>query len=156
MIFPDWYKGGFDDIEFVLKCLLEKHFVGCVPAPKVFSWLPETFRDDMPLVCVSRVPGAIDDCEQEDTSEVLVFVMTASRAESWELAEFVRQVLMAHARGVMVDVGDYRASIVRIERSAGPQLSVDEDAFTERMIPLSFRVTTRRRASCPDYSRTLS
>lgn len=153
--FPDWYDGGFDDLELVVKCLFEKHFDGCSPAIPVYAWLPDTWRDSLPLVCLARVPGAVTEDDQFDTGEVQVFCMADSRSDAWAIAEFVRQIMGAYRKGGMVDVGAYRANVKCIERSEGPQLSMEEDALSERTVPLSFRVTTRRRSSLPDYERVL-
>ena len=152
---PNWYRGGFDDMELVVKTLIETHLQGSSPNVDVLAWLPEDWRDMLPLVCVARVPGAIDDRDDHDTGEVQVWCLGRSRAEAWALAECVRTILMTYRRGGLVDIGDYKANVTRIVRSQGPQLSMEEDALSERTVPLSFLVTTRRRASLPDYERVV-
>lgn len=151
--FPSWYEGGFEDMELVVKTILEKHLVGGSPVG-VYAWLPEDWRAEMPLVAIARDPSGVEEDDQHDEGQVQVWCLAASRADAWALAEFVRQVMKAYKRGV-VEV-DGRRVPVSIRRAEGPSLSMDEDAFGERIVPLSFVVKTRARASLPDYEEILS
>ena len=157
--FPDWYEGGADDMEFVVKCLLEKYLDGVSVdvdgvqrTPEVKAWLGEGWRNKLPLICIARVPGGIDEDARFDTGVVQVWVICESRADSWELATFVNEVLRAHdRRGAMVDVGTYRADVRHIKRTAGPELTMDEDALNERVIPMAYEIRMKRRVSLPNY-----
>lgn len=153
--FPSWYAGNFDDMEFAIKCLLEKHLEGTSPMPTVYAWLPPEWREKLPIIAIARVPGAVDEQSFTDTGELQVWAICESRADSWALAEIIRTILLAHCNGVIVDVGTHRVNIQSITRSEGPQLSMDDDRLSERLVPLSFIVRTRRRASLPDYHKVL-
>jgi hypothetical protein len=155
MQFPNWYVGGFDDMENTLICLLDNYCSTVQPAPRIVGWVPEDFRAHLPMIVVGRVPGAIDEDPQFDTGVVQVWCVADTRRDAWALAEFVRTILIAFRKGVMVDVGAYRSDIQSIERAEGPQLSMEDERLDERTVPLSFIVKTRRRASLPNYERVL-
>lgn len=155
MEFPDWYQGGFEDMENTLICLLSKYCSTLDPAPRIVGWVPPDFRAHLPMIVVGRVPGAIDEDPQFDTGIVQVWSVADTRREAWALAEFVRTILIAFRKGVLVDVGDHKADIASIERAEGPQLSMEDDRLDERTVPLSFTVKTRKRASLPNYERVL-
>lgn len=153
---PSWYEGGFDDMEYAVKCLLDKYLTGTVPKPSVYAWLPEDWRTALPIVAVGRVPGAIQEKPFLDTGEIQVWAICESRADAWALAELVRTIMLAFSKGTLVNVGTHDVHIVSIQKSEGPQLSMEDERLSERVVPLSFYVTTRRRASLPDYERVLN
>lgn len=152
---PDWYQGEFDDMEYAIKCLLDQYLDGMVPAPTVFAWLPDNWRAKLPIIAIARVPGAIEDSDQEDAGVVQVWAIADSRADAWVIANLVRTVFHAFRKGVLVDVGTHKVNIKSIALAEGPQLSMDDERLSERLIPLSFQVTIRRRASLPDYEKIL-
>lgn len=155
MLFPTWYQGGYDDMENTIITLLNKYCSTCTPSPRIVGWVPPDFRANLPMIVVGRVPGAIDEDPQFDTGMIQVWSVANTRKEAWELADFVRTILVAFRRGVLVDVGDHKANIQSIERAEGPQLSMEDDRLDERTVPLSFMVKMRRRANLPNYESVL-
>lgn len=149
--FPTWYEGHFDDIESAVIKILNTWLEDVTPTVTVRGWFPVDWRDLMPLISVARVPGGLPDASNIDGCVVDVWVVTGKRSDSWELAEFVRAVFSAYDHGAVVEVGSRKVDIRSIKPAELPHLDIQDSEFLERVIPMSFQVTTRKAKSRPNY-----
>lgn len=151
--FPDWYEGEFEDMELVIKQVLDKHFAEMTPVPSVYAWLPDDWRDNLPVVSIARTPAILGEKPQLDRGLVHVWCVCDRRSDSWALANFVRTVLGAYKSGAIIDMPDgSRADLRSVLPAEGPELSMADTALSERVIPLSFFVTVRQPSGTPDYT----
>lgn len=155
MEFPSWYEGHFDDVEGAVISILKRWLEDVTPKVSVAAWFAVDWRDRMPLISVSRVPGGYPDANNIDTCLLHVWVVAERRSEAWELAEFVRAVFSAYDHGAIVPVGSRNVDVRSIKPAELPHLDIQDSEFLERVIPMSFEVTTRKSRSRPNYREVL-
>ncbi len=152
LTFPEWWDGGFPDIELVCREILKPALAVVTPSPDVVSWLPENYKTYIPIVSVARLPGEPDEDNREDNPQVLVSCICETRADSWELAEYVRQILLSYSKGTSsVPLPNGRVALVTgVRETEGPMLSPLSDV-DERIVPMTFLISTKRNST--DYAR---
>lgn len=149
--FPDWYKGGFPDQEAVVKDLLTPFLAMCSPVPQAVAWLPDHYQEVLPIVRIYRGGGGADGLF--DPAAIQLGVIAETRAESWALAEYCRQVMLSYIDGGHVRHADNSATTIQsIAEMVGPQL-LPELNPDDRLVPVTFRVECRRPRGLPDYAR---
>lgn len=156
--YPAWYKGGGPDVERVVRDL----FASLVTNVKVVSWLPPDYAQTLAtggaFLRVFRQGGRynVDTRNWVDEARVQFAALSATRDESWELIEFVRQVLYAYWGGgnVVVPSNGTRAFIQTMGEVTGPQL-MPEQMRDERLVPITFDVFVDRPRGLPIYRESL-
>jgi hypothetical protein len=151
---PSWYKGGFIDIEDLL-CDLFTWLLG--DAIPVVTWLVEDYYiNPRPVIRVHRAAGRAVDGMPFDHAVVQIGVLSQSRQDSWQLAEFVRQVMAACSGGFKVPRQDGTVTQINsVEEWAGPVQALDE-FVDDKFISINYRVLVRNpRSISPDYYRQI-
>ena len=140
-MFPSWYHGGFPDIELVVRDLFSPLLTGVdiVPwFPKPAEYVPHLEAGGSYLRA-TRSGGSFNFDENRDEPRVQIAALSRSRAQSWELIEFVRQTLWSFRRGALVP-----GSGVQLQTTGevlGPQL-IPENIVEPRLVPATFALTT--------------
>lgn len=152
--FPDWYEGGYPDRELLLCDLLQKYLDLCTPTGLACTWLPADYSAQVdagtPMVRVYR--GGLGADGQWDAAAMQVAVIASTRADSWALLEYLRQILLSFDRGGKVRRADGEINTVTsIGELVGPQ-QIPELNPDFRMVSLTFRVECRRDRHLPDYA----
>lgn len=151
--FPDWYRGGFPDAELVVMDLLQPFLNLLTPTGLACTWLPEDYADRFPIVRVYRGGGSEDYENRSDWAAVQLGVIGDSRADSWAVMEYCRQVMLSYRRGGRVTRADGSTTLVKsISEMTGPQM-LPELSPDHRLVPTTFRVECRRPTGSPDYAR---
>jgi len=156
LILPSWYVGGCPDIE---RDVLYPLFQPLLTNTNVVSWIPKpdvytaTLTAGGGYLRTYRTGGAWNDIEKRDEPRVQFAILRPSRDESWQLAEFVRQVLISLIRQAAVIPG------TAIELSAegevaGPQL-IPEMLQDDKLVPITWQLYTRKKGM-PDYHSALN
>lgn len=157
--FPPWYQGGFVDIER----LLMDWFAILAPGLTTLTWFPpsnevlENIQAGTIYLRVFRSGGRIvldEDGESEvDRTHVQFAAMSASRDLSWEVIEFVRNMLYAYKRGGgRMQAADRYATIKCRGEIVGPALT--PEAFRDwRLVPITFELDVQRRKGLPSFSK---
>lgn len=156
--FPPWWKGGFVDIER----LLMEWFGAMLPGVTMMSWLPpetqvlENIQTGTIYLRVFRSGGQIvfdrDGQAEVDRVHVQFAAMSMSRDLSWEVIEFVRNMLYTFYRGGgrMLGVTRY-AVITNRGEILGPSLT--PEAFRDaRLVPITFELDVQRRKGLPSFA----
>lgn len=156
LIFPPWYEGGWPSAEVTAKGMLDPYLGQCDPAPKVFSWLPGVSADNpngwaeyLPFVLLMRT-GTTRPDELIDFARVDVAAFADTRTVSEQLSEFVRQVLLAHCGGVIVDTDDGKAHVTGVHVFAGQDVR-PQSAFDKRATFATYEIGLRKPLGTPDY-----
>lgn len=152
--FPAWWKGGFPDAELVVLDLVQKYLDLLTPKGKAVTWLTAdhtTLVDSgVPVVRVYR--GGIGSNGLWDPASVQLGVIAASRADSWAVMEYLRQVMLSFNRGGAVKRADNSITMIAsIEEMVGPQ-QLPELNPDHRLVPATFRVELRYPRTMPDYA----
>jgi hypothetical protein len=159
-LFPSWYQGGFVDIER----LLMGFFGGLMPTVRSLTWFPpekeliyEITEHGTIYLRVFRTGGHATRSEggkgDVDNPTVQFAAMSASRDLSWEVIEFVRQVLYCYqdGGGRMTADGLY-SHVTMLREISGPSLT--PEAFRDqRLVPATFELETQRRKGLPSFSK---
>lgn len=157
--FPAWYQGGFVDIER----LLSDWFSPLIPGVTCLTWFPpenevlENIQAGTIYLRMFRSGGRIvfnEDGEAEvDRPHVQFAAMSASRDLSWEVIEFVRNVLYAFAGGGgRMQTATLYAVIKCRGEIVGPALT--PEAFRDqRLVPITFELDVQRRKGLPSFSK---
>lgn len=140
--YPDWYKGGYPDAEKLMETLFTPLISGVTPV----KWLPKesviesTLQAGGGYLRIYRTGGRIDFENQRDEPNVQFVAMTMSRDKSWELIEFVRQVLAQYVEraGVVPGTTDKLGCSGEL---LGPNLTPGE-MRDERLVPATFTLQT--------------
>lgn len=131
--YPNWYQGGYPDVEHVLAVL----FSSLLSGVEVVRYLDGDFvarlQDGQAFLRIARTSGHIDGDQLRDQARVQIAAMTPSRDDSWELIEFVRQVLEAVNHGGVWVAG---AMLRRTGEVVGPQL-IPEQIRESRLVPVT-------------------
>jgi hypothetical protein len=157
--FPAWYQGGFVDIER----LLMDWFAELAPGLTPLTWFPpenevlENIQAGTIYLRIFRSGGRIvldeDEQTEVDRTHVQFAAMSASRDLSWEVIEFVRNMLYTFKRGGarMVTPSNYSVITCRGE-IVGPTLT--PEAFRDwRLVPTTFELDVQRRKGLPSFSK---
>lgn len=152
--FPTWWKGGFPDAELVVLDLVQKYLDLLTPKGKAVAWLTADHTalvdSGVPVVRVYR--GGIGSNGLWDPASVQLGVIAASRADSWAVMEYLRQVMLSFNRGGAVKRADNSiAMIASIEEMVGPQ-QLPELNPDHRLVPATFSVEFRYPRDMPDYA----
>jgi hypothetical protein len=157
--FPDWWKGGFVDVEV----LLSGWYQALLSQVVVLNWFPpenevlEQIEAGTIYLRIFRSGGRIvfdEDGEgQVDRPHVQFAAMSASRDLSWAVIEFVRNTLYAYARGGgRMTTQDLYAVVKCNGEIVGPALT--PEAFRDqRLVPITFELETQRRKGLPSFSK---
>lgn len=153
--FPAWYKGGFPDRELVILDLVQGFLDLCTPAGLACTWLPDNYSQlvasGAPVVRIYR--GGMGADGLWDAAAVQVGVIASTRADSWAVMEYLRQILLSYDHGGLVKrADDTFTSISSIEEIVGPQ-QIPELNPDNRLVPATFRVECRIPRDVPDYAR---
>ena len=151
---PSWYEGGFVDIEALLCDLFSWLLGNSIP---VVTWLVEDYYiNPRPVIRVHRAAGKAVDGMPFDHAVVQIGVLSQSRQDSWQLAEFVRQVMAACSGGFKVPRQDGTfTQINSVEEWAGPVHALDE-YVDDKFISINYRILVRNpRSVSPDYYRQI-
>lgn len=156
--FPAWYAGGFVDIE----SLMVAFFADLLPGVKVLSWLPpdktvlEKIQQDVIYLRIFRTGGDADVRERGkgsvDLPHVQFAALSASRSLSWQVIEFVRQVLYCYLDGGgRIEAGGHYAHVTTKREITGPVMT-PEVFRDQRLVPVTFELETQRRKGLPSFS----
>jgi len=154
--YPAWYEGGQPDVEKVIRDL----FGGLLTGVEVVSWVPPDYASQLAsgisFLRVFRLGGRInvDTKSWVDETRVQIAALSASRDDSWNLIEFVRQTLYAYRNGGTVVGPSSTTFIVVPGEVVGPQL-LPEQLRDERLVPVTFEVHTDRPKGLPNYRQAL-
>lgn len=155
--YPAWYEGGCPDVERVMKTL----FDGLLANVEVVSWMPPDYADTLAaggsFLRIYRLGGRInvENRAWVDEARVQFAALCTSRDESWQLVEFVRQMLYAFRDGGTV-VGQTATTFVAVAGEVvGPQL-IPEQMRDERLVSVTFDVHTNRPKGLPEYRQALA
>lgn len=155
--FPSWYRGGWVDVER----LLIEFFGELLTGVTTLTWLPpektvlEDIQNGTIYLRIFRTGGRIirdQDSGDIDRTHVQFAAISASRDLSWEVIEFVRNVLYSFDRGGsrMKTTGLY-AVISCNGEIVGPALTAE--AFRDpRLVPVTFELDVQRRKGLPAIS----
>lgn len=153
LILPDWYEGGYPDVEKLLRTL----FQPLLANTSVVSWLPKPDTYQAQIASGSsylrtyRTGGRINFDQRRDEPKVQFAALTGSRDDSWALIEFVRQILNVYEGGGTV-AGAPGVQLWCAGEVVGPQL-IPELLQDDRLVPVTIELHTRK--SIPDYNKFL-
>lgn len=153
--FPDWWEGGFPDAELVVIDLVQHYLDLLTPQGRAVTWLTDNHADlvdsGVPIVRVYRGGTGADGLF--DPAAVQLGVIAATRADSWQVLEYLRQVMLSFEHGGGVRREDDSITMVQsIEEMVGPQ-QLPELNPDHRLVPATFRVLFRYPRDKPDYAR---
>lgn len=140
LIFPDWFKDNFVDIEQLMIDMFGKVFPGIL----IGIWEPDDWLDQpVPeeLLTFVRLPGGMVNYER-NTDECLIqaTVTTMDRNASNRVISVVRSVLLP-IQGLKFTMNDgYTAQIHCVEEVSGPQMLTHEQQIDTRVVPVTFRI----------------
>ena len=126
---PDWWHGGFPDVEKLLKALYAPHlsdveFVPYLPKAQTYE---AQLQAGKAFVRFARTGGRVNWEQVRDEPRVQIAVISRSRELSWELVEFMRQTLWSGFRkGALVPGTTHMLQMS--EEVLGPQLIPDSIA----------------------------
>nr|WP_305780009.1 hypothetical protein [Nocardia nova] len=125
------------------------------PQGKAVTFLTEEdgalIDSGVPVVRVYR--GGLNAEGLWDPAAVQLGVIAQTRADSWAVMEYLRQIMLSYDHGGAVKRADGSiTSIATIEEIGGPQL-VPELNPDHRLVPATFNVECRRPRELPDYAR---
>ena len=154
VVFPDWYEGGFPDRELVVMDALQPFLDLMTPTGLAVTWLPDDYDDLVraghSIVRVYR--GGLGVEGIFDAAAVQLGVIAGTRADSWSVMEYLRQMLLSYKRGGPVRREDGSIThITSVEEMIGPQ-QVPELNPDYRLVPATFRVECRQPRDIPDYA----
>ncbi|MFM8798895.1 MAG: hypothetical protein ACKODT_08055 [Fluviibacter sp.] len=154
MNLPDWFKGGFVDVEELICDLFSWLLGNDIP---VVTWLVEDYYlNPRPVIRVHRATGRAVDGMPFDHAVVQIGVLSRSRQDSWELISFVRHVMAACSGGFKVPRQDgTKTQINSVEEWVGPVQALDE-FVDDKFVSVNYRILVREpRRESPDYYRQI-
>ncbi|MGY1945338.1 phage tail termination protein [Nocardia asiatica] len=152
--FPDWYEGGYPDRELVMMDLLQKYLDLLTPQGLAVTWLPDDLEELLGggRVVASVYRGGLGSDGVFDAAAVQVGVIAATRADSWAVLEYLRQMILSYKRGGPVRREDGSITHISfVEEMVGPQQMLDFNP-DHRLVPATFRVECRLPRDIPDYA----
>ncbi|WP_440446532.1 phage tail termination protein [Nocardia amamiensis] len=153
--FPDWYEGGWPDRELVVLDLAQRWLDLLNPPGLAVTWLPDDLNEllDAGCVVVRVYRGGLGADGLIDAAAVQLGVIGQTRADSWAVVEYLRQMLLSYEHGGEVRHEDGSVSYVSfVEEMIGPQ-QLPELNPDHRLVPVTFRVECRLPRGIPDYAR---
>ncbi|WP_280393042.1 hypothetical protein [Nocardia wallacei] len=152
--FPDWYEGGYPDRELVVMDLIQTYLDMCDPAGIACTWLPDGMEDllaqGIPVVRVYR--GGLGADGLWDSAAVQLGVIAGTRADSWAVLEYLRQIMLSFDHGGAVRREDGTLTMIAsITEMVGPQ-QLPELNPDHRLVPATFNVECRLPRTIPDYA----
>lgn len=153
--FPDWYEGGFPDAELVVMDLAQTFLDLLTPTGVAVSWLTKDHTDIVdsgrPVVRVHR--GGLGADGLWDPAAVQLGSIASTRSDSWQVMEYLRQILRSyeHGGGVRREDGSI-TTIQSVTEIVGPQ-QLPELQRDHRLVPATFRIVFRAPRRQPDYAR---
>ena len=138
---PGWYHGGFPDVERLMESLFTPLIGGCdiVPwFPKPAEYVPH-LENGGAYLRAARTGGSFSFDENRDEPRVQIAALSKSRAQSWEIIEFVRQTLWTFKRGALVPGTE--TQLQTNSEVLGPQL-IPENIVEPRLVPATFALHT--------------
>lgn len=176
--YPSFWKGGSPDIERCLKDLFtvpENAPAGGLSGSDLLSgvdirsWLPtpsvaaDWFAQGNGYLRVYRTGGQMTRQQNGwvDQARVQLAAWCANRDQSWELIEYVREMLAMYEDGGTVHRSSpsptgLRTTRIRVQlpELTGPQL-IPEQILDDKLVPVTFEIHTDRPKSLPDYRELL-
>ncbi|WP_280454778.1 hypothetical protein [Nocardia brasiliensis] len=153
--FPDFYEGGWPDRELLMCDLTQRWLDLLTPAGAAYTWLPDDLETqlDAGRVLVRIHRGGLGTEGLYDAAAVQVVTIAATRADSWAVMEYLRQMILSYEHGGAVRREDGTISHISfVEELVGPQQIFELD-LDERMVPATFRIECRLPTTTPDYAR---
>lgn len=153
--FPNWYVGGWPDRELLMLDLTQRWLDELNPQGVSVTWLPDNFEE---LLTEGRIiariyRGGLGADGKIDAAAVQVTTIGASRQDSWDAMEYLRQMILSYQRGGTVLRADGSTTwISYVEEMVGPQQIFEMD-LDERMVPATFRIECPLPRNIPDYAR---
>lgn len=158
--FPDWWqigRGGYPNIQK----LTRQVFSGLLTNVEVTSWFPEPDVYNAHLEAgggylrTYRTGGRINRGERRDEPKVQFAALTRSSDDSWELIEFVRQVLEEGYGEAMAVVPGTIYQLFAAGEVVGPQL-IPELIADDRLVPITYELHAKRPKGLPNYRQLLN
>lgn len=150
--YPAWYGGGWPDQELIACDLLTPFLNLLTPTGLAVTWLPDDYEKRVPIVRAYRTGGGADAEGNLDVGMVQLGVIGASRADSWSVAEFCRQVFLSYEHGGKVLRADSTiTNVVSISEAVGPQ-QLPELNPDYRLVPMTFQMVTSKPRPRPNYA----
>lgn len=153
--YPAWYKGGYPDIEVLMETLFTPLLSGVTPV----HWWPKedviaaTLTAGDGYLSIYRTGGRINHAQKRDEPNVQFVALTKSRDASWELIEFIRQVLSKYEEAESIVPGTtYQLGCAG--EILGPSLTRAE-LRDERIVPITFKLLTRKPKGLGNYNEAL-
>lgn len=153
--FPDWYEGGFPDRELVVMDLVQKYLDLLTPQGLAVTWLPDNYTQlvENGTVVVRVYRGGLNADGLWDPAAVQLGVIAQTRADSWAVMEYLRQIMLSYDHGGGVQRADGSVTqIATVAEIGGPQ-QIPELNPDFRLVPATFNVECRRPRELPDYAR---
>lgn len=153
--YPDWYKGGYPDVEILVETLFTPMLSGVTPV----HWWPREADIEAHLAAgngylsIYRTGGTINHDQKRDEPHVLFVALTKSRDASWELIEFIRQVLCKYEEAESIVPGTIH-QLGCLGEILGPSLTRAE-LRDERIVPATFKLLTRKPKGLGNYNEAL-
>lgn len=159
---PDWFEGGFTDTEAAL-CDFFEWLLG----DEVFvcTWLPlghytptvDPIGGTQPTLRIWRQPGKFDSETRTDESLVQFAAIAPTRAEAWQLIEFVRRMMdpLVFERFPIPRRDGSVTKFSCVEEWLGPQ-QIPEGIIDEKFIPVTYKLPIRERRNLPNYRQIMT
>lgn len=152
--FPDWYKGGFPDREEVVMDLVQTYLDLLTPQGKAVTFLTQEdgalVDSGVPVVRVYR--GGLNAEGLWDPAAVQLGVIAQTRADSWAVMEYLRQVMLSFEHGGPVRRADGSVTLLsEVTEMSGP-MQIPELNPDHRLVPATFNVECRLPQDIPDYA----
>lgn len=152
--FPGWYSGGFPDRELVVLDLVQHYLDMMTPAGLACTWLTQdhTALIDAGTTVVRVYRGGMGADGLIDAAAIQLGVISSTRADSWAVMEYLRQIMLSFGHGGAVRRADGSLTMLTsIEEIVGPQ-QLPELNPDHRLVPATFRVECRYPRELPDYA----
>lgn len=140
--FPDWWEGGYPNIENLLKAFLATRLgpditpTYWLPPPNEYAAHLEAGKG---FLRIYRTGGRENEEQNRDEPKVQFAALTPSRDDSWELIEIVRSVGKAFATAAIVPGTPHRLKCTG--EVIGPQL-IPELLQDSRLVPVTLEFHT--------------
>ncbi|AQT81965.1 hypothetical protein B1R94_25965 [Mycolicibacterium litorale] len=131
--YPNWYKGGYPDVEKILREMFSRLLTGVTVVDYLESDFVERLQDGESFLRIARTSGHINGDQLRDQARVQTAALTPSRDDSWELIEFVRQTYEAVNHGGLFVDGVLLRETGEV---VGPQL-IPEQIRESRLVPVT-------------------
>ncbi|AVJ50230.1 tail terminator [Mycobacterium phage Mendokysei] len=157
--FPEWWNVGQAGYPNIQK-LMRKAFDGLLTNVELTSWFPKPSVYEAQLesggayLRFYRTGGRINREEKRDEPKVQIAALTRSSDDSWELIEFVRQVLEEGYGQAAAVVPGTIYTLYAAGEVVGPQL-IPELLADDRLVPITYELHTRRPKGLPNYRQAL-